>query len=75
MEENKVEITEEEIEKLRSAAREKAMCATHEWKQKGGWVECRSCTFPHAIRVMGNQKLVGVDERGMPILVSRHLAS
>ncbi len=61
------EIPEEKLEELRRQAKARALGATHNWKQKGGWVKCSACDFPHGLRVQGNQIMTGINEIGMPI--------
>lgn len=43
----------------------------HDWRQQGPYLVCKSCELTHAVFV-GNEKiLVGIDEKGKPILKSR----
>jgi hypothetical protein len=70
--ENKtIEVSEIVLEELRSHAKEKARQARHEWKQRGGWILCLSCEYRHAMRVNGHDRLMGIDEAGMPIIHRR----
>lgn len=63
-------ITAEELEEIRRGAYEKAMRARHEWRQKGDWIECKSdaCAFRHRAYIGVKKVLVGIDNKGMPIL-------
>ncbi len=67
-EQNKtVEVSEEQLEQMRENAKTKVRLATHDWKQKGGWVTCSKCSYPHALRVESNKRLIGINEQGMPM--------
>lgn len=66
-----VEIPEIVIETLRSRAKEKAKQAMHAWKQKGAWLTCKTCDYPHAFRIAANKRLVGIDDRGLPIVAHK----
>jgi hypothetical protein len=68
MSDEQISITKEQIDELRKQAIEKAKKARHEWRQKGGWIVCRTCDFEHGFRVKSNQRLVGIDEEGKPII-------
>lgn len=57
----------EEYKKIREEALKKAKSVKHNWKQKGQWLICDSCPFPHA-SFIGDKILVGIDENGLPIL-------
>ncbi len=69
---NSIDIPEAVIEERREYAKQKARGAIHTWKQKGGWVKCNSCDYPHAFRIESNKKMIGIDkETGMPVIVLR----
>lgn len=40
----------------------------HEWKQQGPYIICRSCPFEHAHWVGNEKVLVGIDDKGEPII-------
>lgn len=40
----------------------------HNLKQRGTYVECTSCPFPHGWAIGPNKQLVGVTKDGLPIL-------
>lgn len=61
-------ISNEQIEELRNKAREEALKQRHSWKQKGGWLVCRTCPNPHAVRILHGYELTGIDDKGMPIV-------
>jgi len=68
---NTVEVSELEIESRREAAKQRMRLAKHEWKQRGAWIKCSSCEYPHAFRIPMSKLMTGIDENGMPVLVSR----
>lgn len=43
----------------------------HEWRQQGYYLICLSCEVKHAIWIGENKVLVGLDEKGQPILKTR----
>ena len=43
----------------------------HEWRQKGFFLECKSCDLVHAIYIGGDKLLVGLDEEGKPLFKNR----
>lgn len=43
----------------------------HEWRQQGAYLVCKSCELQHAIYVGLGRRLVGLDEKGRPILKKR----
>ncbi|MGE5445188.1 MAG: hypothetical protein ACM3SR_11410 [Ignavibacteriales bacterium] len=61
------EIKEELLEELRQNALLKAKNATHNWVQKGPYIHCTSCEFPHGFHIGTKKLLVGV-KNGEPIL-------
>lgn len=40
----------------------------HEWRQKGPYLECKTCEIHHAVYVGVHKRMVGVDDKGNPIL-------
>lgn len=44
---------------------------THDWKQKGPYLICKSCEIMHATFIGINKILVGLDKKGKPILKKR----
>ena len=44
---------------------------THNYRQEGYYVVCRSCDLDHAIHIGINQIMVGVDSEGNPIFKKR----
>lgn len=40
----------------------------HEWKQQGPYLVCKSCEIQHAVFVGMGKRLVGLDDKGKPIL-------
>lgn len=65
------QISEERLEELRTQAREKALSTKHSWRQRGGYIACDSCIYPHAFRVNGDTLMKGIDENGIPVLERR----
>jgi hypothetical protein len=61
-------ITDEQIEEIRRRAVEKAKSVRHTWRQKGGWIICKSCENPHGFRISGEERLTGIDKEGNPII-------
>lgn len=69
--ENVVSFTEEQIEEIRSEAQRKAK-GYHKWVQKGNYIVCKSCDNRHAFEIGMKKLMVGVDEKGNPILKDKH---
>jgi hypothetical protein len=44
---------------------------SHNWKQQGYYLVCKSCEIQHATWVGANKLMVGLDKKGMPILKKR----
>lgn len=40
----------------------------HSWRQQGPYLVCKSCELQHAVYVGMQVMLVGLDEKGKPIL-------
>lgn len=40
----------------------------HDWRQKGPFLVCKSCDIEHAVFVGIEKRLVGLDDKGRPIL-------
>lgn len=64
-------ISEQEVEELRNKAREQLKNTKHTWRQKGAWLECRSCEQPHGVYLGTQKMMVGEKDDGTPILVHR----
>lgn len=43
----------------------------HEWRQQGYYLVCKSCELQHAVWIGKDKLMVGVDEKGNPILKKR----
>lgn len=43
----------------------------HEWRQQGYYLVCKSCELIHAVYIGANKIIVGIDEKGKPILKAR----
>ncbi len=43
----------------------------HEWRQQGPYLCCKSCEVEHAVWIGVEKMLVGLDEKGQPILKTR----
>lgn len=43
----------------------------HEWRQQGFYLICRSCEIMHAVYIGSEKLLVGLDQKGKPILKDR----
>lgn len=61
-------LSQKEYEKIRQKALSEAKKAKHNWRQKGNEIICDACVFPHAAILPPNKRLVGIDEKGFPIL-------
>ena len=44
---------------------------SHEWRQQGYYIICKSCELEHAVWIGNNKILVGIKEGGQPILEER----
>jgi hypothetical protein len=44
---------------------------SHQWRQQGPYILCKSCELEHAVFVGIEQMMTGISEDGMPILKSR----
>lgn len=40
----------------------------HDWRQQGPYIICKSCEIEHATWVGIDKQMVGIDEKGLPIL-------
>lgn len=47
----------------------------HSWRQQGYYLVCRSCEIEHATWIGPNKIMVGIDEKGNPILKNRQKIS
>jgi hypothetical protein len=43
----------------------------HEWRQQGPYLVCKSCDLEHAQWVGMNKELIGINDKGQPILKNR----
>lgn len=59
--------SENQIEEIRTAALQKARETVHRWRQKGPYLVCTSCPFPHATWLGNDKQMVG-EENGIPII-------
>lgn len=59
-------LTERELDELRERAKEKQNGGT--WKQKGAYLIKEDVDYPFGIHIGTKKQLVGVDEKGNPIL-------
>ncbi len=44
---------------------------SHDWRQQGYYLVCKSCEIQHATWIGEKKVMVGLDEKGMPILKKR----
>ena len=44
---------------------------THNWRQKGFFIECRSCDITHAVYIGPEKLLVGIEKDGTPLFKNR----
>lgn len=44
---------------------------SHQWRQQGPYIICKSCELEHAAYIGMEHLMTGIDERGMPILKNR----
>lgn len=45
--------------------------ANHEWRQQGYYLICKNCEVEHASWIGKDKMMVGLDEKGQPILKFR----
>lgn len=69
--ENIAEITKEEYERIRSKALEEAKTRVHRWVQRGDFLCCDSCPYPHRAYIGHDKVMVGRDEQGNPLFDKR----
>lgn len=43
----------------------------HEWRQQGYFITCKSCELQHSVYVGSEKLLVGINDKGQPILKDR----
>lgn len=43
----------------------------HEWRQQGPYVVCKTCEIQHATFIGIDKIMVGINEKGLPILEKR----
>lgn len=48
---------------------------SHEWKQQGPYAICKSCELVHAVFIGMEKIIVGINEKGQPILKARNSIS
>lgn len=51
-----------------SGAEKVTVNEAHEWRQQGPFLICKSCPFPHSVHIGMGKELVGLDEKGKPII-------
>lgn len=44
---------------------------SHEWRQQGYYLVCKSCDLEHAVWIGNNKILTGINDKGEPILERR----
>lgn len=44
---------------------------SHDWRQKGPYLVCKSCEIEHATYIGMEKIMVGINKKGMPILKER----
>ena len=44
---------------------------SHEWRQQGYYIICKSCDLEHAVWIGSKKILTGINEKGEPILKMR----
>jgi len=44
---------------------------SHEWRQQGFYLICKSCELEHAVWIGNTKLMVGISEGGQPILKER----
>lgn len=47
------------------------VAGSHIWRQQGVYVICKSCPMTHAIYIGIDKMLVGIDEKGLPLVAKR----
>lgn len=43
----------------------------HEWRQRGPYLVCTSCEIEHATYIGNNKLMIGLNDKGQPILKAR----
>jgi hypothetical protein len=43
----------------------------HDWRQRGPFLVCKSCEIEHATYIGPDRLLIGIDDKGRPILKKR----
>ena len=44
---------------------------SHEWRQQGPYLVCKSCELIHAVYIGMQKVITGIDKKGKPILKAR----
>ena len=44
---------------------------SHDWRQQGPYLVCKSCELQHAVWVGTDKIMVGIDKKGQPIFKDR----
>lgn len=70
--ENIAGISKNEYELIRTQALEEAKTRRHEWVQKGDYLCCDACPYPHRAYIGHDKVMVGRDEQGNPVFDKRH---
>lgn len=71
--ENVASISQEEYANIRQRALDEAKTRKHSWVQKGAYLCCNSCTFPHRTLIGTDKSLKGIDKNNNPIIEKRVL--
>ena len=66
-----VSFRQQEWEEIRRKARQQARRKKHNWVQRGPWLVCTSCDFPHGVYIGPDKIMVARDREGNPVLKSR----
>lgn len=62
-------LSQEEYESIRQRAIEEGKTKRHAWVMKGrGKLVCTNCPFPHVSYVPMDKTLIGIDDKGQPVL-------
>lgn len=63
-------LSQKEYDEIRNKAHEKAKSVKHNWKQKGFWISCDSCDFPHRSWIGPDKVLTDIKD-GVPVFSAR----
>lgn len=68
-------LTIDEYNAIREKALNDAMSRRHNWMMKGVYLVCNSCPYPHRFYVGNGHVMVGIDDKGNPILKTKVMQS